>query len=140
MDKGEHHQERFPDISEPERTDICFATTNRQRAVRDLAEQTDLILVVGSRNSSNSNRLREVATHRGVPAFLIDDAGEIDPDWLHNVQHIGVTAGASAPEHLVDEVALRLREYGATEVTEMEGERETVSFQLPKLPVPFIFT
>ncbi|MGX9726577.1 MAG: 4-hydroxy-3-methylbut-2-enyl diphosphate reductase [Candidatus Electronema sp. VV] len=126
---------RFPLLAEPERTDICFATTNRQRAVRQLADMTDLLLVVGSKNSSNSNRLREVASKKGVPAYLIDAANEIDPAWLRGAGRVGVTAGASAPEHLVKEVADWLRRHGAVNVTEMDGETEQVAFQLPELRV-----
>lgn len=124
---------RFPQITEPERTDICFATTNRQKAVRRLAEMVDLLLVVGSKNSSNSNRLREVASNRGIPAYLIDDAEEIAPAWLNNAQRIGLTAGASAPEHLVTATVDWLQQHGVVSVTEMEGEEETVSFQLPDM-------
>jgi 4-hydroxy-3-methylbut-2-enyl diphosphate reductase len=124
---------RFPQIIEPERTDICFATTNRQKAVRRLAEMVDLLLVVGSKNSSNSNRLREVASNRGIPAYLIDDAEEIVPAWLNNAQRIGLTAGASAPEHLVTATVDWLQQHGVASVTEMEGEEETVSFQLPDM-------
>lgn len=119
---------RFPDISEPERTDICYATTNRQNAVRELSNQIDLMLVVGSKNSSNSNRLREVAEHRGVAAYLIDNAEEIDPAWLTDAKKVGLTAGASAPEILVEEVIERLRSYGAEIVQEMDGEDEHVVF------------
>jgi 4-hydroxy-3-methylbut-2-enyl diphosphate reductase len=122
---------RFPDISEPERTDICYATTNRQEAVRELSGQVDLFLVVGSKNSSNSNRLREVAAHRGVTAYLIDNAEEINPDWLRGVTCIGVTAGASAPEVLVDDVVKWLQSHGAEAVQEMNGEDENVIFALP---------
>lgn len=122
---------RFPDISEPERTDICYATTNRQEAVRELSGQVDLFLVVGSKNSSNSNRLREVAAHRGVTAYLIDNAEEINPDWLRGVTCIGVTAGASAPEVLVDDVVKWLQAHGAEAVQEMNGEDENVIFALP---------
>jgi 4-hydroxy-3-methylbut-2-enyl diphosphate reductase len=128
-------RKRFPDISEPERTDICFATTNRQAAVRELAGMVDLLLVVGSKNSSNSNRLREVAQTRGIRAYLIDHAGEVDPSWLDGVERIGVTAGASAPEYLVDELTRWLQRHGATSVREMEGEDEAVRFQLPDLRV-----
>ncbi len=128
-------RKRFPEISEPERTDICFATTNRQGAVRELAGQVDLLLVVGSKNSSNSNRLREVARTRGIPAYLIDQASEIDPAWLEGVQRVGVTAGASAPEYLVEEVTGWLRDHGASLVREMEGEEEAVRFQLPDFSV-----
>jgi 4-hydroxy-3-methylbut-2-enyl diphosphate reductase len=119
---------RFPDINEPERTDICYATTNRQNAVRELARQVDLVLVVGSKNSSNSNRLREAAQHRGVRAYLIDQAEEIDSSWLEGVQRVGLTAGASAPEVLVRKVVERLKSCGADVVREMEGENENVVF------------
>jgi 4-hydroxy-3-methylbut-2-enyl diphosphate reductase len=128
-------RKQFPDISEPERTDICFATTNRQGAVRELAGQVDLLLVVGSKNSSNSNRLREVARTRGIPAYLIDHAEEIDPAWLQGVERVGVTAGASAPEYLVEELTNWLQEQSASVVREMDGEDEAVHFQLPELSV-----
>ena len=126
---------RFPDISEPERTDICFATTNRQAAVRKLADLVDVLLVVGSKNSSNSNRLREVARSKKIPAYLIDEANEINPQWLKSVNSIGVTAGASAPEHLVQEVIAWLLNHGASNIRELEGENETVKFQLPEMHV-----
>ena len=122
---------RFPDISEPERTDICYATTNRQNAVRDLSGEVDLLLVVGSKNSSNSNRLCEVAEHRGVKAYLIDHADEINPEWLNGVEKIGLTAGASAPEILVNDVVKRLQSYGVQVVKDMEGEDENVVFAAP---------
>jgi 4-hydroxy-3-methylbut-2-enyl diphosphate reductase len=127
-------RKRFPDISEPRRTDICFATTNRQRAVQKLAKQVELFLVVGSKNSSNSNRLREVASKQGVAAYLIDDASEINPAWLEQVQSIGITAGASAPEHLVTEVIAWLKQRGLGQILEMEeGDGENVSFQVPPM-------
>ena len=128
-------RKQFPDISEPERTDICFATTNRQGAVRELAGQVDLLLVVGSKNSSNSNRLREVARTGGIAAYLIDHAEEIDPAWLQGVERVGVTAGASAPEYLVEELTNWLQEQSASVVREMDGEDEAVHFQLPELSV-----
>ncbi|BCO10335.1 4-hydroxy-3-methylbut-2-enyl diphosphate reductase [Desulfolithobacter dissulfuricans] len=121
---------RFPKIDQPERTDICYATQNRQNAVRELCEEVDLLLVVGSKNSSNSNRLREVGEHRNITSHLIDNASEIDPAWLQGVTTIGVTAGASAPESLVNEVLDRLRDLGAISIREMEGEDETIQFQL----------
>jgi len=121
-------RKRFPDINEPERTDICYATTNRQNAVRELSKRVDLLLVVGSKNSSNSNRLREAAEHRGVKAYLIDQAEEIDPSWLEGVKRVGLTAGASAPEVLVRDVVERLESLGADVVLEMEGEDENVVF------------
>ncbi|MBM9616264.1 4-hydroxy-3-methylbut-2-enyl diphosphate reductase [Desulfobulbus rhabdoformis] len=122
---------QFPLISEPERTDICYATTNRQKAVRRLADQVDLILIVGSKNSSNSNRLREVAELRQTTAHLIDDASEINPDWLQGVHTVGISAGASAPEHLVTGVIEWLNEQGPVSVEEMEGEEEHISFLVP---------
>ncbi|MBS0394115.1 MAG: 4-hydroxy-3-methylbut-2-enyl diphosphate reductase [Proteobacteria bacterium] len=125
---------RFPRLIGPELKDICYATLNRQNAVRALAASVDLVLVVGARNSSNSNRLREVAAQCGVPAHLIDDARGIDPAWLAGVTRVGVTAGASAPEVLVVEVCARLRQLGAAVAEEMAGPRETVMFRLPSLP------
>lgn len=128
-------RQRFPRISEPERTDICYATTNRQAAVRRLADLVELILVVGSKNSSNSNRLREVAQQRKTPAYLIDDATEIDPRWFVGVERVGISAGASAPEYLVMEVIDWLRGQGPLNVDEMEGGEEHVSFLVPELAV-----
>jgi 4-hydroxy-3-methylbut-2-en-1-yl diphosphate reductase len=122
---------RFPRIKGPELKDICYATQNRQNAVKEMSEGIDLLLVVGSQNSSNSNRLRELGARKGVPSHLIDGAGQIDPQWFHPGLRIGVTAGASAPESLVQQVLERLRELGVTSVTEMEGERETITFKLP---------
>ncbi len=126
---------RFPLIAEPERTDICYATTNRQEAVRRLADAVDLVLIVGSKNSSNSNRLREVAELRHTPAHLIDDAGEIDWQWFAGVQRVGISAGASAPEHLVVEVVEWLQQRGAGPAVEMAGEEERVNFLVPDLHV-----
>jgi 4-hydroxy-3-methylbut-2-enyl diphosphate reductase len=123
---------RFPAIQGPKRDDICYATQNRQDAVKELTKACDLILVVGSRNSSNSNRLREVAERRGVAAYLIDDAAQIDASWLAGKSRIGLTAGASAPEVLVQQVIARLRELGAEQVIEDQGQREHVVFPLPK--------
>jgi len=124
---------RFPLISEPERTDICYATTNRQAAVRQLADAVDLVLIVGSKNSSNSNRLREVAELRHTPAYLIDHAGEIDLRWFAGVGRVGISAGASAPEHLVIEVVTWLQRHGAGAAVEMAGEEEHISFLVPDL-------
>lgn len=124
---------RFPLTSEPERTDICYATTNRQAAVRELADRVDMVLIVGSKNSSNSNRLREVARQRQTAAYLIDDAGEIDPQWLAGVKRVGISAGASAPEHLVAGVIAWLRQQGPVLVEEMEGGEEHISFVVPEL-------
>jgi 4-hydroxy-3-methylbut-2-enyl diphosphate reductase len=123
---------RFPGIQGPRRDDICYATQNRQDAVRRLAESCDLLLVLGSPNSSNSNRLRELAENKGVPAHLIDGAQDIRAEWLAGRQRIGVTAGASAPESLVQGVVARLREAGATSVRELDGEPEDMVFALPK--------
>jgi 4-hydroxy-3-methylbut-2-enyl diphosphate reductase len=123
---------RFPNIHGPKKDDICYATQNRQDAVKRLARQCDLVLVVGSPNSSNSNRLREIAEKQGRPAWLVDRPEDIDKAWLESVQTIGVTAGASAPEALVDSVIDRLREWGAESVTEDDGRPETVVFALPR--------
>jgi 4-hydroxy-3-methylbut-2-enyl diphosphate reductase len=123
---------RFPTIVGPKRDDICYATQNRQDAVKFMAPRSDLVLVVGSPNSSNSNRLREVAEQFGVPAHLIDNASQIDPAWLAGRKRIGVTAGASAPEVLVDAVIARLRELGAASVRTLDGTPENVNFPLPK--------
>ncbi|MCK9489587.1 MAG: 4-hydroxy-3-methylbut-2-enyl diphosphate reductase [Xanthomonadales bacterium] len=125
-------QARFPDIQGPRRDDICYATQNRQDAVRRLAEDCDLVLVVGSPNSSNSNRLRELAEKEGVPAYLIDGADDIETGWLENRQRIGLTAGASAPEQLVQGVVERLRQLGASHVRELDGKPENIVFALPK--------
>jgi len=124
---------RYPAIVGPELDDICYATLNRQRAVRALAGEADVVLVVGARNSSNSNRLREVALQCGVPAYLVEDAGEIDPAWLAGASRVGVTAGASAPELLVTGVRKRLAALGAASVRTLPGPRETVKFRLPPL-------
>ena len=123
---------RFPGIQEPKKSDICYATQNRQDAVKIMSQQCDLVLVVGSANSSNSNRLREVAARLGVESYLIDGPDSINPQWLVNKQHIGITAGASAPEVLVQEVISRLKSLGAISVRTMDGLQEHVSFPLPK--------
>ena len=123
---------RFPAIQGPKNDDICYATQNRQDAVRVLARECDLVLVVGSPNSSNSNRLRELAERDGVPAYLIDGAGEIDPAWLEGRARIGVTAGASAPDVLVQGVLDRLRTLGGGEARELSGEPENMVFALPR--------
>ena len=123
--------ERFPDIIGPSTKDICYATQNRQRAVRELANLVDVILVVGAHNSSNSNRLRELAGEMGTRGYLIADASSLDPVWLKGVQAVGVTAGASAPEVLVTEVVERLKELGATEVEILAGVEENVRFKMP---------
>ncbi|MCG6869997.1 MAG: 4-hydroxy-3-methylbut-2-enyl diphosphate reductase [Gammaproteobacteria bacterium] len=123
---------RFPNIVGPRKSDICYATQNRQDAVKQLVEQCDLILVVGSRNSSNSNRLQEIASKRGVESYLIDNAGEIEGAWLEGKHNIGVTAGASAPEVLVDDVVSTLKARGVGDVVEFDGIREEVVFSLPR--------
>ena len=125
-------REKFPDIEGPRKDDICYATQNRQDAVRRLADSVDLMLVVGSVNSSNSNRLRELAEKQGVRSFLIDGAEHIDRNWLDGVKRIGLTAGASAPEKLVRDVIARLQSWGAGEVRELDGEPENITFALPK--------
>lgn len=125
-------RQRFPAILGPRHDDICYATQNRQDAVKRLGQQCDLVLVVGSPNSSNSNRLRELAEKQGVPAYLIDGAEDIDQAWVLGRQRIGVTAGASAPESLVQGVIARLNEWGASSVQHLEGKPEDVTFALPK--------
>ncbi len=123
---------RFPQIQGPKKDDICYATQNRQDAVKALAEQCDLVVVVGSPNSSNSRRLKEVAAGRGIEAYLIDGAGEIQESWLTGKQRVGVTAGASAPEILVRQVVDRIRELSGAEVGQLQGAEENVSFALPR--------
>jgi 4-hydroxy-3-methylbut-2-enyl diphosphate reductase len=123
---------RFPTIMGPKRDDICYATQNRQDAVKALAAVCDVVLVVGSPNSSNSNRLREVAANHGIPAYMVDNAGELKPEWVTGKQTVGVTAGASAPEVLVKQVIDRLMTLGGTGVRELEGVAEKVTFPLPK--------
>lgn len=125
-------KKRWPQIAHPPKSDICYATTNRQEAVRQLAKQTSLILVVGSANSSNSNRLREMAERNGAEAYMVDNASQIQPSWLPGHECIGITAGASAPEILVQEIVDLLADWGYNEVRELEGILETVSFGLPK--------
>jgi len=123
---------RFPSIVGPKRDDICYATQNRQDAVKFMAPRCDVIIVVGSPNSSNSNRLREVAANLGTPAYMIDRADELNGEWLVGKRHVGVTAGASAPEVLVREVIARLAELGVSEVAELDGVVERVVFPMPK--------
>jgi 4-hydroxy-3-methylbut-2-enyl diphosphate reductase len=123
---------RYPDIKGPYREDICYATQNRQDAVRELARRADVVMVVGSPNSSNSNRLRELAQQQGVAAYLLDDPEQIQKGWLEGKNRIGVTAGASAPEVLVQQVIDRLKEWGAASVTEQAGREENITFVLPR--------
>ena len=125
-------KEKYPAIQGPHKNDICYATTNRQQAVRELAKQSDLVVVVGSKNSSNSNRLAELASRMGVVSKLIDDPNDIQPDWFNGVQTIGVTAGASAPEELVQSVIARMKEFGVTDVEELQGLEENMFFEVPK--------
>jgi len=125
-------RQRFPHIHGPKKDDICYATQNRQDAVKQLAEQADLVLVVGSLNSSNSNRLKEVAERIGTEAYLIDDESGIDKNWLENKNVIGITAGASAPEVLVSNVIARLQDWGGGELQVMSGRSETITFSIPR--------
>nr|WP_219997412.1 4-hydroxy-3-methylbut-2-enyl diphosphate reductase [Frischella perrara] len=125
-------QHRFPKIRGPRKNDICYATTNRQMVVRDLAQQSDIVLVVGSKNSSNSNRLAELARREGKTAYLIDFSSDIQEEWFKNVKAVGVTAGASAPEILVSEVIRHLNRMGYKSLEEMNGTIEDVVFEIPK--------
>jgi 4-hydroxy-3-methylbut-2-enyl diphosphate reductase len=122
---------RFPSIVGPDTKDICYATQNRQRAARELAKIVDLVLVVGAPNSSNSNRLREIAAESGIPSYLIEDARALDPAWIEGASAVGITAGASAPTELVEEVISRLRELSAVELSELPGATENVRFRMP---------
>jgi 4-hydroxy-3-methylbut-2-enyl diphosphate reductase len=125
-------KQRFPAIVGPRKDDICYATQNRQDAVKTLARQCDVVIVVGSPNSSNSNRLREVAQQQGVAAYMVDNASELKPEWVAGKSVVGVTAGASAPEVLVKQVVDKLRNFGAASVEELDGTPEKVVFPLPK--------
>ena len=129
---------KFQNIVEPKKGDICYATTNRQEAVKFMAPQVDVVIVVGSPNSSNANRLREVANKKGTPAYMVENASQIDPVWLDGKVRIGVTAGASSPEILVQGVVDHLKEYGAKSVRVLEGVEEAVIFPLPKGLSPVI--
>ena len=123
---------RFPSIREPKQQDICYATQNRQDAVKVLSKQADVVIVVGSPTSSNSNRLAELARRLGVPAHMVDNADELQPEWFKDAATVGITAGASAPEILVEEVVARVKAYGAVSVRTMDGVQETLKFPLPK--------
>jgi len=123
---------RFPQVREPKKQDICYATQNRQDAVKVLSPQVDVVIVVGSPTSSNSNRLRELAERLGKPAYMVDDADALQREWFVDAQRVGLTAGASAPDVLVQQVIARLREYGALSVRKLNGVAETVHFPLPK--------
>jgi 4-hydroxy-3-methylbut-2-enyl diphosphate reductase len=135
-------EKRFTNITGPDIKDICYATQNRQTAVRELSKLVDVILVVGAKNSSNSNRLREIGTEVGVPSYLIADGSELDPAWVKDAKTIGLTAGASAPEVLVEDVINKLRSLGPVEVETLPGRQETIEFRLPielnraRAPVP----
>ncbi len=124
-------KDRFSDVTGPDTRDICYATQNRQTAVRELSKMVDIILVVGASNSSNSNRLREIGAEAGIPSHLVADGSEVDPSWFVGTSTIGITAGASAPEVLVDDVINALRAIGPVEVEALAGVRESVEFQLP---------
>lgn len=123
---------KFPDIAGPDLRDICYATQNRQNAVRELARQVDLLLVLGAVNSSNSNRLRDLGAEMGVPSYLINGAEDIQPGWLRAARSVGITAGASAPEHLVDSVVAHLRNHYAVTLSSLDGIVENTRFKLPK--------
>ena len=123
---------RFPQVREPKQQDICYATQNRQDAIKLLSPQVDVVIVVGSPTSSNSNRLRDVAAKYGTPSYMVDHAGELQAEWLAGASKIGLTAGASAPDVLVQQVVSRLRELGAVSVRTLDGVQETVKFPLPK--------
>ena len=123
---------KFPKIVGPDVRDICYATQNRQQATRDLAQLVDLILVVGSQNSSNSNRLREIGSESGVASFLIDDATDLDPAWLEGVDNLGITAGASAPEEIIGELILRLKDFAEVRLEKLAGVEENMQFKLPQ--------
>jgi 4-hydroxy-3-methylbut-2-enyl diphosphate reductase len=125
-------RERFPQIRGPKRDDICYATQNRQDAVKFMAPQCDVVIVVGSPNSSNSNRLREVAEHIGAKAYMVDSAADLKPEWIAGRKRVGVTAGASAPEVLVEQLVARLKELGAASVRPLDGITESVVFTLPR--------
>ncbi len=125
-------KQRFPKIVGPKKDDICYATQNRQDAIKTLAQRCDVVIVVGSPNSSNSNRLREVAEQLGVPSYMVDNASELKPEWVAGKSTVGITAGASAPEVLVQDVVERLRSLGADAVTTLDGIAERVTFPLPK--------
>ena len=125
-------RERFPNIREPKQQDICYATQNRQDAVKVMSGQVDVVIVVGSPTSSNSNRLAELARKLGVDSYMVDNAAELKPEWLEGKSRVGLTAGASAPEVLVDQVIARIKSLGAVSVRKMAGIEETVKFPLPK--------
>ena len=124
-------QEKFPNIQSPKKSDICYATQNRQDSVKEVIKHSEILLVIGSKNSSNSNRLKEIADNQGKPAYLIDSSDDIDEQWLDNINSVGITAGASAPEILVQEVVSFLMSQGGVEIIEVEGAKEDVNFPVP---------
>ena len=124
-------QEKFPNIQSPKKSDICYATQNRQDSVKEVIKHSEILLVIGSKNSSNSNRLKEIADNQGKPAYLIDSSDDIDEQWLDNINSVGITAGASAPEILVQEVVSFLMSQGGHEIIEVEGAKEDVNFPVP---------
>ena len=124
-------QEKFPNIQSPKKSDICYATQNRQDSVKEVIKHSEILLVIGSKNSSNSNRLKEIADNQGKPAYLIDSSEDIDEQWLDNINSVGITAGASAPEVLVQEVVSFLMSKGGHEIIEVEGAKEDVNFPVP---------
>ena len=124
-------QEKFPNIQSPKKSDICYATQNRQDSVKEVIKHSEILLVIGSKNSSNSNRLKEIADNQGKPAYLIDSSDDIDEQWLDNINSVGITAGASAPEILVQEVVSFLMSKGGVEIIEVEGVKEEVNFPVP---------
>ena len=124
-------QDKFPNIQSPKKSDICYATQNRQDSVKEVIKHSEILLVIGSKNSSNSNRLKEIADNQGKPAYLIDSSDDIDEQWLDNINSVGITAGASAPEILVQEVVSFLMSQGGDEIIEVEGAKEDVNFPVP---------
>ena len=124
-------QEKFPNIQSPKKSDICYATQNRQDSVKEVIKHSEILIVIGSKNSSNSNRLKEIADNQGKPAYLIDSSDDIDEQWLDNINSVGITAGASAPEILVQEVVSFLMSKGGVEIIEVEGAKEDVNFPVP---------
>ena len=124
-------QEKFPNIQSPKKSDICYATQNRQDSVKEVIKHSEILIVIGSKNSSNSNRLKEIADNQGKPAYLIDSSDDIDEQWLDNIKSVGITAGASAPEILVQEVVSFLMSKGGVEIIEVEGAKEDVNFPVP---------
>ena len=124
-------QEKFPNIQSPKKSDICYATQNRQDSVKEVIKHSEILIVIGSKNSSNSNRLKEIADNQGKPAYLIDSSDDIDEQWLNNINSVGITAGASAPEILVQEVVSFLVSQGGDEIIEVEGAKEDVNFPVP---------